>query len=82
MMGEMVERVARAIDPERWAAIDSMSLIDAARATLIAAEFMRVRAAINALRHPPMELLDEVIHQLGESTTGAHWGSMIDEILK
>ena len=44
------EIIARAIDPERWAAIDDMNPGDIALPVLIAAPLMQAGAVVEALR--------------------------------
>lgn len=61
-MSGMVERVARAIDPERWAAIDGMNVNDRARSVLVAAEMLRARIAIGAMRKPTDAMLAAAVN--------------------
>lgn len=82
-MNEMVERVARAMCVENKVDPDEILETKPVGDRLPRWHYYApmARAAIKALRHPPRDVLDEVIHRLGESTTSAHWDTMIDVIL-
>lgn len=78
-MNEMIDRMTRAF----WtAALPGW----APHATSVLLSHRQLeaglRAVIEALRNPPREMLDEVIRQLGDSSTFTHWDTMLDEILK
>jgi hypothetical protein len=92
MMNDMMERVARAIDPERWAQIDHMPVADRARPVLIAAEKMRASAAIEAMREPT-EAMTKAAERVEVRGADLHdfaafdcapdvWKAMIDAALK
>jgi hypothetical protein len=77
-MGEMVERAAIAIFLQRPGGDWPLTLDESAKVICR----KQARAAFESMRHPPREMLDEVIRQLGDSSTSAHWDTMLDEILK
>lgn len=86
----MRERIARAVDPERWAIIDHMPRSDPARGVLIAAELMRADAVLVELEKPTEAMLDAA-HALDDThdadwrvAVGHHqaWSAMIAEARK
>jgi hypothetical protein len=94
-MSEMVERVARAIDPSLWQALDEQCALRAytpeERAEIIARphyEFFKslkcARAAIAAMRMPTESMLRRVSKRGGyaEEKSILDWQAMIDEALK
>lgn len=87
-MSKMRERIARAIDPERWAAIDGMPETDMARGILATAELLRVAAVLSAMREPTEEMLSGAGYDApfwnfkdsyrGEEELIESWQAMID----
>jgi hypothetical protein len=91
-MFEMIERVARAIDPGFWRVIAGQPSCDAI-ACAVEASLARARAAIEAMREPTKEMLALVndeersfyqeLHDLADETTVADiWRTLIDTALK
>lgn len=75
----MLERIARAIDPERWAAIDAMPATDSARNTLIVTEILRAYAVVRVMREPTEARL---LSSPGRDATELDvWQTKIDAIL-
>lgn len=72
----MLTRIARAIDPERAALIDSLDVNNSARSGLIVAEKLRALAVLNAMRDPTPAMINAP-----EGNTGCAeevWQYMID----
>ena len=83
----MRDRIARAIDPERWAAIESGAPGPEACQALYTAEMLRVLALLAVMRVATKEMMDAGEAAMGSQ--GAHdcevpaaeiWEDMIDAI--
>lgn len=81
-MSKMRERIARAIDPERWAAIDGMPETDMARGILATAELLRVAAVLSAMREPTEEMIERgaEIHYGNDDMSAANFDEQAEEI--
>ena len=74
-MSDMIERVARAIDPNAWAAIDRGALraesVPAAREML----FVTARRAIEAFREPTADMIHAAFVEMNRTPSG-EWKRM------
>lgn len=85
-MGEMIERVARAIDPVLWKNLDR-AISEGWPTDIVAmARFattdscLRARAAIEAMREPTVAMLDVAVASPADAIP--RWRGMIDAALK